>query len=172
MLTNLGQLWTSTGRKAEQTDTRQHIVRQKPDQQRRDQNEPEPQEPKEDLAEASIDSLILFLQSALPENDSENTIPAAESPPATETAKHNKHAAAAANAYQNASGQRRAPAKQERPASQARPSKLSAEEVKTIHTLLNDLRNLQENGTRALPIRDGENFLDSLVQAIRRARHN
>lgn len=171
MLTNLGQLWTSTGRKAEHTDARQHIIRQNPDQPRRKQNEPEPQEPEEDLAEASIDSLILFLQSALPAEDSENAIPATETP-AAEPTEQNKHAAAAANAYQNASGQRHAPARKEQKPSQAQPSKLSAEEVKTIHTLLNDLRNLQTSGIQSLPIREGENFLDSLVKAIRRARHS
>lgn len=179
MLNNLGPFWNKIGRIAEGTDTRQYIVRHEPEHQSgKKSQQHDTREEKDDRAAVSIDSLILFLQSALPDN--ETAIQPSPPPQQQETRAapadpHAAQAAKAASAYASAGGNkipRNTPAPQQPTSAQATSTpELSQDDIRTIQILINDLEDLKNRGFQSLPIQEGRNFLDSLVQAIRHARN-
>ena len=167
MLTNFNPFWQNTARKAEKADTHQHMVRHEPDQQgRRNSARDHDDEDTNIQADASIDALILFLQSALPADETAPQTPTITAPqPQAST-----RASRAASAYQSTAGA--PPPRPPEPAQQTAPtdSYPSEQDIKTIHALLTDLNTLKTEGHTTLRIKEGENFLDSLILAIRRAK--
>jgi hypothetical protein len=163
MLTHLGPFWNKIDRKTGAADTRQHIIRHDPDQQsRQNQNNSGENEDENDLAAASIDSLILFLESALPSGH-----PAPTAAPTQDPLQNPQNPAAyAAQAYASAGGQR--PPPMTAPETPSNTS-LSDEDIRTIKTLIDNLKTLKSQGIQSLPIREGHNFLDSLLNAIKTA---
>ena len=173
MQTYFGPFWNKIDRKTEHADTHEYILRHDPDRPRRKKEKHgRNEEDENDLAAASIDSLILFLQSALPDNSPKK----AKTPPQPQTATpqppKQSRSAAAANAYANAGnrGQSTPPSQSsvQQPSSNQQP--LSEQEIQTIQTLITDLQNLKNQGVQNLSIREGRNFLDSLIKAITQAK--
>jgi hypothetical protein len=167
MLNNLGPFWNKIDRIAESADTHQYILRHDPDQLSRKKDNPKDnKEDRDDRTSVSIDSLIMFLQSALPSS----TTPPAATPAQSSTAPPpDSRAAKAASAYASAGGQKSPPPQPQQQTNTTSPD-LTEEDIRTIHILITDLENLKTKGLQTLPIQEGRNFLDSLVQAIRLAQ--
>lgn len=153
-------------RKAEQSAAQQNQLRSNPDGQRRkDNNKPNPQDTPEDLATVSVDSLYLFLQSALPQGKSQAFNAPASQKPAKPQPK-SQAARQAANAYARHAKPQAPPAN-----TQTTPRKdISPQDINTIHNLMADLKHLKSKNITRLKIQEGAGFLDSLVRAISRAK--
>lgn len=153
-------------RKAEHSGSHQNQLRSNPDSQRRkNNNQHEPKTEQEDLATVSVDSLYLFLQSALPQGKSQafNT-PASQAP---KPKPKNTAASQAATAY----GRHTAPQTPPPANAQAAAHKdISPQDIDTIHTLMADLKLLKNKGIKRLKIQEGAGFLDSLVHAIAKSK--
>lgn len=159
----------------EAADTRQEIKRdeEKPEQRKKHDREEKgsDQDIWQDRTTISVRSLIVFLENLLAESDKKeapSSAPAAqpEPPPGAATGR----AAQAARAYQNTashgSGAPPPVIKAPAGAGSAAPQ-LSAEEMRTIHALIADLKILQARAVEQVEIRRNDSFLQSLVDAVR-----
>jgi hypothetical protein len=198
MFSNIGNIFAgSEPRRTENTDTRQAIQRHDPDFERRrpkkdSQNHDHAEE--EDIATVSVESLHLFLDNLLRAQNApgmdeglktregellpENPSPQAE-PNSAERSRHTPPigpAAHAAQAYaqqahhqgqswEEISSHPHTPP----PSGQENAPLLNTEQIRTIHTLLDDLRILSERKVAHIRIERGESFLDSLAAAIVKA---
>jgi len=166
MFYTIGQHKDKPDRKTERTDARQELLRHNPDQHQSNKQARFKEDP-EDKTAVSIDSLILFLQTALPKTSSDIFGAASKQTPKRESAPGSQ-SHKAADAYQSAAGQNTTPPTSQN-AANALPE-MSAQDIQTITVLIKDLSDLKNRGGKFLTIAEGENFLDSLVHAIQRAQ--
>lgn len=199
MFSNIGNIFLgSEPRRTESTDTRQAIQRHDPDfEKRRSKKESRNHEhaEEEDTATVSVESLHLFLDDFLraqnaplaPENGPERASEGDEKTAASEQSEPaqgqkapehhsppNGPAAHAAQAYARQAhhqGQSWEESRRQPPSSpdHEHVPLLNAEQIRTIHALLDDLRILSERKILYIRIERGESFLDSLVIAITKA---
>lgn len=186
MLYSIGNIFTREPRQAEHTDTRQAIQRHDPDYERpsQQQNEETAEEFGEDFAHVSVDALSIFLKNFVKEQTSADTQQTAHQQPLTSepeadtetftqpdgesNAVSNPAAARAANAYQSMSQAH----KQEEvliettDAAQGPSLDLSAEDVRSISVLIDDLEELKKARIETLKIERAESFLQSLRNAV------
>jgi hypothetical protein len=180
MLNIIGTFFNKIDRRAEHTDSHQSVLRQNPDEQssKKGKKEEESEYNGNDTTHVSIDSLILLLKSALPKeetNAEKVDTPPQESLPSPSEQPENRQQIQAAKAYQKtyaATHYDDTAAPPQNPDlmkdnSAAQSTGLATQDVKTIHILINELTSLRQQGIRSLPIREGKEFLDSLVEAIK-----
>lgn len=186
----LGNIFSPKTRHAESTDTRQAIRRQDPDDQRRPNNEREEEAElfnEKDDTIVSITALRAFLENFL------KSLPSDEQGEKTEKEK-NKNLAEdalkvghdfnkkrpvegkmkqAMGAYQSAakSGAETKRFSTSDTKQTAENLGLQASEVRTIHTLLEDLKILSERGIEELVIERSTSFLQSLVNAVEKIKN-
>ena len=141
MFNNIGPFISKIDRKTEQSDTHQNVLRQNPDEQRRKkQDKRAPETEQADLASVSIDSLYLFLQSALPEDKTNAFETAAHKAP--DLKPQDSRTSKAMDAYQKRAGQEAPPPRHEQRASKD----LSPQEINTIQNLMAELKSLKQKG--------------------------
>lgn len=189
MFTALRNIFTRPPRQAESSDTRQEIRRQDPDQQRRKPKNNDRNEAKifgdYDEATVSVKALRLFLKNLLksaganPQVGSsqkkETPVPPARPSPSPEqrAPEAESPAARAAGVYEAASRKEHSGGFSIDDTPAAPPAEsvpLKSEEMRTIHALLADLQILSEKKVEYLRIERSETFLDSLVQAVEKAK--
>lgn len=166
-------------RHAEQNDTRQHIQRHDPDFERRRQKKREDDKSLDNPNNATIavDALITFLNKFLKElsdkpqksfNQTSNLEkPEPQKPIDNTPAKTNKKAAQAANAYQDiANNQKKTSMFEDVSDENADLLTLDASEIRIIHELLKDLKELSEQNVEYIRIERASSFLQSLVNAV------
>lgn len=186
VFSQLGPLFKTTLRQAEQADTRLQIRREEKDNPGKRQDSEEQAEETgglwEDSTEVSVGALRTFLIEFLkgrgetgPETTSgkqekisvANLLPM-ESPPPADTA-----AARAAKAYSTVQtqcyGPPPIPAAPPEPAGEEVDlvSLLEADELRTIHVLIGELDQLAGKGVQTLVIEKADSFLQALVAAVR-----
>jgi hypothetical protein len=190
VFSQLGPLFKTTLRQAEQADTRLQIRREEKDNPGKRQDSEEQAEETgglwEDSTEVSVGALRTFLIEFLkgrgetgPETTSgkqenmsiANPLPM-ESPPPAATA-----AARAARAYSTVQTQSYGPppvpaAPSPEPAAEEVDlvSLLEADELRTIHVLIGELDQLAGKGVQTLVIEKADSFLQALVAAVRLAK--
>lgn len=186
MFSQLGPLFKTTLRQAEQADTRLQIRREdKENQGKKDDPEEEPVDTSalwEDSTQVSVEALRTFLieflktrgddvPEAVPQSDENTSIMSGLEPeyrpPVT------NRAARAVRAYSSMQTQNYGPP----PLPPAAPpqeseevdlvSLLKADEVRTIHVLIAELDQLARKGVQTLTIEKADTFLESLVLAVR-----
>ena len=182
MFSNIGKIAGRPTRHAEETDTRQHIQRHDPDQRRRSEDETEETKDPfthEDSAIVTISTLRLFLENFLKSlepkpqetkaQDTKVATPSPQVPPAAaDSPPKDNPAAQAAHAYQSASRTRAASTHPTPQMNEAEAKALlGAEDVRTIHTLIEDVKSLEQRGVEFLKIEKGESFLHSLSAAVK-----
>ncbi len=188
MFSNLGGIFTNKPRQAEQTDTRQHIQRHDPDQQRRksrDKNETEDAAPEEGATIAVLalrdflDKLVKSRRAAPDTQNSaatQNTNETADnigSNSQTDQPAPSAHVAMATSAYQQtARSVEKSTVLLETTDSAANGPEfdLSAADTRTIQVLMNDLQILNDAGIEFIHIERAETFLQSLVNATNAAK--
>lgn len=191
MFSALGNIFSPKPRQAENTDTHLGIRRHDPDQeQRRKKKESDDQDlfVNEDNATVSVSALSSFLANFLKSLPAEN----ASKAPAQKTDSSEQESieisdeaertpekrpatgegAQAMSAYQSASQSTVEPAgfSTEDTRQAAESLGLHASEVRTIHQLLDDLKILSERGIENLVIERSSSFLQSLVNAVEKAK--
>lgn len=186
VFTQLGALFKTTLRQAEQADTRLQIRREdKENQGKKDDPEEAPVDTSalwEDSTEVSVGALRTFLLEflkgrgeAAPEAEAiidENTSIMSGLTPEYRPPVTNK-AARAVKAYSSLQTQNYGPP----PVVAAAPAEpsgdvdlvslLQADEVRTIHVLITELDQLAQKGIQTLTIEKADTFLESLVMAVR-----
>jgi hypothetical protein len=183
MDSKLDSLFRTTFQPAQQTDTWQGIRREEP---HNEQNKKKPRKEKEDgefgddEATLSVQALYEFLKNILTQAGEKmpgtiaQTMPDEELDDAPRPV--NPASAHAARAYQTTA--RSAPGQRidfsERPAGVASTPAgpaltLSAEELRTIHKLLDDIESLGRRGIGAIPLIPAESFLLSLALGVKAA---
>ncbi|MCB1532249.1 MAG: hypothetical protein KDJ35_05200 [Alphaproteobacteria bacterium] len=186
MFYTLGKILSQTPRQAEQTDTRQEIRRHDPDQQRRKKGETEDEAELlalEDDTTVSITALRAFLQEFLkslpPEQrEGESQDGNQENMPEKDTPKMghdfnkerpvNGAMAQATGAYKTAAQSGHEDTKFKKGSAQETAENLGLDgsEIRTIHTLINDLKALSAQGYEELVLERNATFLQSLVAAV------
>ena len=185
MFSELSKILPIKPRQAEHADTRQDIQRHDPDYERRHSKKdgPEEQEPYETGATVAVEALQHFLEEFLRNNSEEKEQPGPkkETPPLPETQKQNtalppspqaNPAARAASAYQTMAIATEKSTVLLETTDQAGgpPLDLSAADIRTIHTLIEDLKNLNDAGVEILHIERAASFLESLVTAVNKIK--
>jgi hypothetical protein len=182
MDSRLDSLFRTTFQPAQQTDTWQGIRREEPQNEGRKKsphkNSAE-EETEEDYATLSVLALHEFLKNLLQQAGEQQSWTIAQTLPPEEDGRAatplNTASASAARAYQATA--KSAPGQSvdfsERisgaaPAATA-PIKLSAEELRIIHQLLDDIEALGHRGITTIALHPAENFLQSLVIGVREA---
>ena len=176
MFSNLGPLFKTTFRKAESTDTRQGIQREDKKITRHRDEKPDDNRISVDLweddASVSVESLRAFLIDFLKNNKNKDATKVENyaKPLENKTAKpKNTIIAKATNAYQSLA-EKTAPSsipslKENDPVSDA--DLIESEEIRRIHTLIEDLDTLSSNNINALYIQKADSFVESLQNAVR-----
>lgn len=182
MFSNLGNIFVTRPRHAENTDTRLDIRRHDPEQERRQKKDGDTeQKPKFDTydqATVSVDALRAFLENFLKSlinqqtgqdiRLSGNTDSVRIQP---EHARSDARASRAASMYQTAAHTAPRTAQSPMDATETDvPPSLDNEDVRTIHALLADLATLQVRRIEYLTIERGDTFLASLVAAVHKAK--
>lgn len=189
MLYNLGNILSPKARQAEKTDTRQAIRRQEPDERRRKSGEREEEQElfsTEDGTILSIPALRAFLEDflkSLPEEKTEEQAARDKQEALHKDALKVGHdfnkkrpqtgdMAHAMGAYQSAakSGREDASFSKGNTAQTAENLGLHASEVRSIHTLLEDLKILSKQGIEDLTIERSTSFLQSLINAVEKLK--
>ncbi len=170
-------------RHAENADARLDIRRQDPDEKRRKgEKEEDSKDPleQEDKTSVSLSALQAFLKNFLksledsPSEQKNDASPAHISKALNAQAKapHSQKATKAQNAYATAA--RTTTPENDFSAKEAQKAAsslgLSSEEVRTIHTLLEDLEALSKQGIINLEIQRSSTFLQSLVSAVEKTK--
>lgn len=186
VFSQLGPLFKTTLRQAEQADTRLHIRREdKEDQGKKQEFEETPEDTSglwEDSTEVSVGALRTFLIEFLKSRGDtvpETALPTAENtsimsgltpesrPPATNVA------AKAVKAYSSMQAQNYGPPPTPAPPPEPQQeevdlvSLLAADELRTIHVLISELDVLAGKGVQTLTIEKADSFLQALVEAVR-----
>jgi hypothetical protein len=186
MFSALGNILVNKPRQAETTDTRQGIRRHDPEHERKKNKKRDSDGPvgfdEDDSAIVSVAALRVFLENFLKstenaapaeskkEENSSETIPYAQDA-AAEPARPSGQAAHAAHAYQHSArtGENTySAADGQASETVAQSLGLSSAEVRTIHTLLEDLKNISDRKIEYLHIERSESFLQSLVEAVKK----
>ena len=187
MFSSINNIFGTKPHHAEQNDTRQDIQRHDPDFERRrkKKNEAKDELLQEDGATVSVDALIIFLNKFLKElsekqpkkgfNATSGTSPkpdnTAETTPSNTSAHKSGKAAQAASAYQHmAESQHQNTLLGDVNENNADLISLDAAEIRTIHTLLEDLKLLDEKNIEFIHIDRAESFLQSLVNAVEKVK--
>ena len=182
MFSTLGNIFSIKPRQAESTDTRLGIRRHEPEQEqgRKKQKADEGTEffNTEDEATVSIEALKIFLENFLksqqePEKTARPVSQAATAETPVQTSHASGEASQAANAYQATAqtNKKSAPPTASTEESPQGPT-LQAHEIRTIHTLLNDLSELSARNIEYLRIERSDSFLNSLVAAVEKTRQS
>lgn len=181
MFTSLNNILGIRPRHAEQNDTRQDIQRHDPDferKRRKKEQSPDDLFNQEDGATVSVQALELFLNKFLKElsekpkqgfnTQSQAALEKTENNEITkEPNVKNNPAAHAASAYQHmAQSQQKTSLLEDINENNADLIALDASEIRTIHTLLEDLKMLSEKNIEYIHIERAESFLQSLVNAV------
>ncbi len=189
MLHTIGNIFVREPRQAEQTDTRQGIKRHDPDQERsrRRRKEDTSEEFGEDFAHVSVEALSVFLKNFVKEQAAEELKTDSGQPLAHEATiiepdnivqeqpvnrPTNPAAAKAASAYQSMSQSH----KQDdvlietTDTAQGPAFDLSAEDVRAINVLIEDLETLKKARIETLTIERAASFLESLTNAVQQAK--
>lgn len=178
MFSQLGPLFKTHLRQAESTDARLAIRRdEKQDQGKKDDEAPTEDQTSslwEDTTSVSVEALRTFLieflktrgetvaESSVKDEVSAPSITPEERKPAS------PRAAAAVRAYSAMAGQTHYVPPTEEPAEEVDlVSLLKADEVRTIHILIDELDQLGRKGVQTLTIEKADTFLEALVQAVR-----
>lgn len=186
MFSQLGPLFKTTLRQAEQADTRLQIRREEKENQGKKQDTEETPDDTsalwEDSTEVSVGALRTFLTEflksrgdAIPEqtaSSGENVsimsgLTPESRPPATNVA------ARAVKAYSSMQAQNYGPPPAPTPAPEPQQeevdlvSLLAADELRTIHVLMSELDILAAKGVQTLTIEKADSFLQALVEAVR-----
>lgn len=182
MFSQLGPLFKTVFRKAEQSDARFEIRREEKEQHRK--KEEETQETPDDIdlwadsTSVSIQALRSFLIDFLkskgddvPEEQiglSQNAAP----PPYTTHALENPVAQKALKAYATMSSYGQAPVSSapQESVSQNLSDLLAVDELRTMHVLIAELDILSGKGVQTLIIEKDESFLKALVMAVQKAK--
>ncbi len=173
-------------REAETTDTKLGIRRHDPDQEGRKKKKSEEDEPtlfsEEDDATVSIEALRVFLDNFLRSLD--EAAGEAKTGGGEQQAAHNQNvettgpqahggeAAQAASAYQATAQATSQGSHFDSAPTPGADTALESHEMRTIHTLLADLKALSERGVQNLRIERGESFLQSLSAATEKAKQH
>lgn len=173
-------------KQAEQSDTRQEILRHDPDYERhRKKKEPDPLEAFEEggvvLSVAALEEfLVNFMRGTLehpPEENEASAVPSPEistaaPPPPSEQPAATGAAAQAASAYQNmaGAGNRKQILLETTDKASGPPLELSAGDARAIHGLIEDLKILAAAGIQYLQIERAESFVQSLSDAVNKAK--
>lgn len=198
MFSALGNIFSIKPRQAEQTDTRQAIRRHDPDyeQRRRKKQSDADQGLSEDGATVSVEALRIFLKNFVRNNangetaqqtlNEEQSLPEQHYEPTdykiqadlglADTADQQEksaQAAKAASTYENAAQTKNTRILFETTDQGAiGPTlDLSAADIRTIHLLIEDLKILNAENIEYLQIERAATFLDSLVNAVNKAKH-
>ncbi|MCB1720297.1 MAG: hypothetical protein KDI11_00910 [Alphaproteobacteria bacterium] len=187
MFSELSKILPIKPRQAEHADTRQDIQRHDPDYERHHskKDQTEEQELYETGATVAVEALQHFLEEFLRNNPEEKGQPGQkkETPPFSETQKQNaalppsppSHAnptARAASAYQTmaAANEKSTVLLETTDQAGGPPLDLSAADIRTIHTLIEDLKTLNDAGIEILHIERAASFLESLVTAVNKIK--
>ncbi|MCB9990209.1 MAG: hypothetical protein H6867_02370 [Rhodospirillales bacterium] len=179
MESRLDPLFKTQFRQTETLDTRQGIRRQDPDEQRGKRDRKDRDDNEDDLwqdkTSVSVQTLQLFLEQLVRQQDSEDKAADIQlSPaeiPAHSTPDPNQHytpqAAKAAQAYQRTyrATHHEAPPPVP-PADSIGNITLTPDEIRTIHQLINDLNTLAARRVETLTVEKSSSFLRSLVEAV------
>ncbi len=179
MFSNLGPLFKTTFRQAEQTDTRQAIIREEKEDGRRkkDKKEERPgQDLWEDSTSVSVDALrtflINFLKGAeltdkLNQNKDQPDLPPRRMP--EERTPANTATARALGAYQSIADKvephHPVPPPESPPQSDA--DKVGSSDIRLIHQLIADLEDLSSRGVQTVTIEPAGSFLEALENAVK-----
>jgi len=179
MFSQLGPLFKTTFRQAENTDTRQGIRRdEKKDgkqKNQRDQKDRPSAHLWEDSTDVSVSALKAFLENflnAMPDNNESNQedkIEAATNPAPEPLQPKTTIAARAVKAYGSMS-EKTAPAPSFDKAQTKEVPGVDSEDVRTMYKLIEDLEMLESKGLKTLHIQRADTFLSSLAQAVRHAK--
>ena len=194
MFSNIGNIFAPKPREAESADTRLGIRHHDPDQDRQKKNRKDKEQQAlfstEDDATVSIEALRVFLENFLRSSSSGTESPEQETAPhpdlteqqpgprnhadslreQPETQIRNETAARAAHTYQAmADSMDRAPAPASAPPLISSTA-LKGQDVRTIHSLLDDLKILSERNVKHLRIERSDSFLHSLATAAVKAK--
>jgi hypothetical protein len=172
MFSRLDPYFTATIRHAESADARLEIRR---DEQREQEGRKYPKEKKDDPSAAWDDSTVVsvralqaFLESLIADQ-ARKPATAPATPPAAPLPASTGQAAQAARAYRTTANVAEPPAPP--PAAPGDKPLLTAEELRTIHRLIGDLKLLADRKVEHLNILRSDSFLQSLVDAAARARN-
>ena len=177
IFTTLSQVIGGPPRHAEHADTRQEIKRHDPDQPDRERGEPE--DDREDLfgddsTVVSVDSLSVFLQNFLKSQSEEEQNQALASTSHEKqsgyTPKPRGQAAYAASIYARNS-QASNPSQQASASPAISETLLGGEDIRLIHDLLDNIKDLQAQNIKHLTIEKGSSFLMSLKTAVDKAKN-
>lgn len=186
MFTNFVHSYTGQPRHAESSDARLHIRRQDPEQQGRKGKKGDEEEElfdDQDRASVSTEDLQAFLENFLKslQDDAqkeqkgenvdvlpENTAP---KPAMSMQAAHAHNAYAAASRAHTHSHDHSNDLSGVDAQQAANSLGLSGAEVRTIHALIDDLKDLRERGYDSLLIERSETFLQSLVHAVEKVKN-
>lgn len=186
MFSTLGSIFTEKPRQAENTDTRQGIRRQDPDQEGRKKKRGHKEEPEffgtEDDTSVSIDALRVFLVNFLKSLQKETETPNATMPetvqkdvlesgkPEQEKPRTGPLAQAAGVYAQTAqASEKQSLSIKHNPEADIHDG-LEATEVRTIHRLLDDLQELSDRNIEYLVIERSTSFLQSLHDAVEKTK--
>lgn len=196
MFSALGNIFSIKPRQAEQTDTRQGIQRHDPEYERRQKKKEnkENQEFNQDRATVSVEALRIFLENFVngktdngatfepfdaQDGAEANFEPTdykiqtdLELPETNGKAEKSGDAAMAASTYQNAAQAKETTVLFETTDQGATGPTLdlSAADIRTIHSLIEDLKILNAENIEYLQIERADTFLDSLVNAVNKAK--
>ncbi|MBL4803714.1 MAG: hypothetical protein JKY71_02525 [Alphaproteobacteria bacterium] len=186
MLYSIGNIFTREPRQAEQTDTRQAIQRHDPEFERPSQEKQQDatEEFGEDFAHVSVEALSVFLKNFVREQSAETPQDTNEQPlveeyttpqvsePIPQSTATNSAAAQAASAYQSMAHSHRHEEVliETTDAAQGPSLDLSAEDVRAINALIDDLEVLKQARVETLQIERAASFLESLKNAVDRAK--
>lgn len=193
MFSSIGQIFQVQPRQAENSDTRQHIQRHDPDFERKKNKKQEEKEElfPEDGATVSVQALRIFLENFLkslsegkdkpqsaaqPNNQEQGRFSWDEDEPAqpAQTPRPvSGQAAHAAGAYQSMARVQQKTSLLEggEGINEAPLIKLEASEVRTIHQILEDLKDVEAKKIEYIRIERGESFLKSIAAAVEKIKH-
>ena len=192
MFSTIGRIFSNQPpRQAENTDTRQDIQRHDPDfERRRKKRQSEKEEPfPEDGATVSVEALRIFLENFLKSLSAQNTFNTGSKPKIQnhpqldifETQQNPQHSGApksvsgqamqAIGVYQHiAEAQQKKSLLEAGSVEGAPPIMLEASEVRTIHTILEDLKIIEEKDIQYIHIERNHSFLQSIVNAVKKLK--
>ena len=197
MFSNFSNIIGHKPRQAETTDTRLGIKRHDPDQQPRKKKKRSDKNPigfdEDDSAMVSIEALRLFLQNFLKSNETDTpeqktesqnaetateqkaSMSTAADQPQTSDSPRDGQAAQAASAYQHSAETSPKSTFSAADGSDtetiAQSLGLGSDEIRTIHSLLDDLKILSDRKVEYLRIERSDSFLHSLVNAVAKIKH-
>jgi len=179
MLSQLGPLFRTTFRQAEDTDTRQGIRRddKKNGKKKNQQNEKDRPSANlwEDSTDVSVSALKAFLENflnAMPDSSEDNRTDKVDTPvsPAPEPLQPKTTIAARAVKAYGSMSEKTAPVSMPERTEHRDIPGVESEDVRTMYKLIDDLEMLESKGLKILNIQRADTFLNSLVQAVHKAK--